>query len=85
MANSTTANLLAGPKGHETALLVSDDSPAGAHVEITVPGNENLHGVDLFTNQIVDRLDQEHRTFEVTLRRDFQARLYHLQRSDSTK
>ncbi len=80
-ADTESANLLARKQGDESVLLVSDYSPGGARVKVTVPGRASLEVVDLFSDQIVSRLDAEKRTFEVKLRRDFQARLYHLRQA----
>ncbi len=77
-ADTESANLLARKQGDETVLLVSDYTPGGARAKVTVPGQASLEVVDLFTDEVVARLDARKRTFDVKLRRDFQARLYHL-------
>lgn len=76
--NRKSVNLLVRKKGEETVLLVSDYSPGGARVKIEIPDQASLEVVDLFTDEVVARLDAEQRFFEASLRRDFQARLYHL-------
>ena len=55
-------------------LLLSAD-----RVIVSVPGNAELEVTDLFTDQVVARLDSKSRNFPATLRRDFAARLYRLQ------
>ncbi len=83
-ADTESANLLARKQGDETVLLVSDYTPGGARAKVTVPGQASLEVVDLFTDEVVARLDTRKRTFEVKLRRDFQARLYHLRPAGSS-
>ena len=83
-ADTESANLLARKQGDETVLLVSDYSPGGGRAKVTVPGQASLEVVDLFTDEVVARLDARKRTFEVKLRRDFQARLYHLRPADNS-
>ena len=78
-AEKDSVNLSARRQGTESVLLVSDYSPTPGRVKVTVPGQAELEVVDLFTDEMVDRLDAGKRTFEVRLRRDFRARLYHLQ------
>ena len=77
-ANKGSANLLARKRGDEIVLLVSDYSPGVVRIKVTVPGKVKLDVVDLFVDEVIARLDETERTFTVTLRRDFQARLYHL-------
>ena len=78
VADKESAHLLARNRGGEAVLLVSDYSPGGSQVQVSVPGTDTLKVVDLFTDEPVARLDANRRTFEVTLQRDFQARLYQL-------
>ena len=77
-ANQDSTHLLARKLRGESVLLVSDYSPGVGSVKVTVPGESILEVVDLFHNEVVARLDAAGRTFKVTLKRDFQARLYHL-------
>ena len=77
-ADIASANLLARKQGDQSVLLVSDYSPSGKRVKVTAPGESSLEVVDLFTDEVVACLDATGRTFEVTLKGDFQARLYHL-------
>ena len=72
-------NLLARRKDGRSVLLVSDYSPAPGRVTVTVPGDADLEVTDLFTGKTVARLDRNSRNFALALRRDFNARLYHLQ------
>ena len=83
-ADTESANLLARKHGDETVLLVSDYSPGAARAKVTVPGQASLEVVDLFTDEVVARLNARKRTFDVKLRRDFQARLYHLRPADNS-
>ena len=73
-----SANVLARKLDAAAVLLVSDYSPNPVQVKVTVPGQANLEVVDRFTGEVIARLDAGQRTFDVTLKRDFQARLYHL-------
>ena len=77
-ADTDTVNLLARKRGAESVLLVSDYSPNPGRVSVNVPGKAELAVTDLFTNDIVAHLDAGKRTFPVTLRRRFRARLYYL-------
>ena len=77
-ADRDSVNLLARKRGNESVLLVSDYSPGVAHVKVTVPGRARLAVVDRLTDRVIARLDAQERVFTVTLRREFQARLYHL-------
>ena len=47
-------------------------------VKVTVPRQPVLKVIDLFTNKVVARLEAGRRAFDVTLRRNFQGRRYHL-------
>jgi hypothetical protein len=77
-ADKNSANLLARKHGAETVLVVSDYYPGSKSVKVTAPGESGLEVVDLFTDEVVARLDATQRTIDVILRTDFQARLYHL-------
>ena len=77
-ADRDSTNLLARKRGNESVLLVSDYSPGVVQVNLTVPNQTRLEVVDLFTDEVIARLDATKRTFAVTTRPDFQARLYHL-------
>lgn len=79
-ADRDSTNLLARKQGDDSVLLVSDYSPGVVRVQVTVPDRDKLDVVDLFADKVIARLDATERTFEVTLRREFQARLYHLRR-----
>ena len=81
-ADIASVNLLARKQGDQSVLLVSDYSPGGKRVKVTAPGESSLEVVDLFTDEVVACLDATGRTFEVTLKGDFQARLYHLKPLD---
>jgi hypothetical protein len=74
-----SVNLLARKLGDVRVLLVSDYSPRPRRAIVTVPGDTELEVADLFTDQVVARLDSRNRNFSATLRRDFAARLYRLQ------
>ena len=78
VANKDSVNLSARKQGTESVLLVSDYSPHPGQAKVTVPGQAKLEVIDLFTDEVIARLNATERDFEVTLRRDFQARLYHL-------
>ena len=78
LANRDSTNLLARKLGNESVLLVSDYSPGAVRLKVTVPGRADLVVVDRFTGAVIARLDATERTFALTLRRGFQARLYHL-------
>ena len=77
-ADNNSTNLLARKQGNESVLLVSDYSPGVVQVKLTVPGQARREVVDRFTGEVIVHLDASVRTFAVTLRRDFQARLYQL-------
>ena len=77
-ADKDSTNLSALALGNESVLLVSDYSPGAGQVKVTVPGQDKREVVDLSRDEIIASLDGTRRTFEVTLRRDFQARLYRL-------
>ena len=77
-ADKDSTHLLAKKLAEQTVLLVSDYSPGYTQVMVTVPGKKKLEVVDQFTGQIVARLNATDRTFDVKLKPDFQARLYHL-------
>ena len=74
-----SVNLLARKRGEEAVLLVSDYSPTPGRVRVSVPGREHFVVKDLYTDMKVAELTSRQRTFTVELRRDFTARLYHLQ------
>ena len=78
VADKKSTHLLARKQGEESVLLVSDYSPGVVQVTLTVPGQSGRKIVDLYTGQVVARLTSTERTFVVTLRRHFQARLFHL-------
>ena len=59
-------------------LLVSDYSPGVVRLKVTVPGESERQVVDLFSGEVVAHLEETQRSFSVTLKRDFQARLYQL-------
>ncbi len=73
-----SVNLLARKVGAESALLVSDYSARPGETRVTVPGRGRLEVIDLFTGEVVARLDTGRRAFDARLGRNFQARLYHL-------
>ena len=77
-ADKDAVHLLARKQGQVSVLLVSDYSPNPGRVQVTVPGQDELEVVDLFTDEMVARLDAGERTFEIKLRPNFRARLYHL-------
>ena len=82
--NTDSVNLLARTQGDErhgdvSVLLISDYSPRPGQSIVSVPGDAALEVTDLFTDQVVARLDATNRKFPATLRRDFAARLYRLQ------
>ena len=77
-AGEESVNLLARRKGDVRVLLVSDYSPRPGRAKVSVPGQEELEVIDLFTAKIVARLNSGQRTFDADLKRDFQARLYQL-------
>ena len=60
-------------------LLVSDYSPRPGRATVTVPGDDESEVTDLFTGKVVARMDRDNRRFSLKLKRDFNARLYHLQ------
>ena len=77
-ADRDTVNLLVRKRRAERVLLVSDYSANPGRVNVNVPGKAELAVIDLFTNDVVGRLDADKRTFPATLGRRFRARLYHL-------
>ena len=77
-ADKDSTHLLARKLGDQTVLLVSDYSPGRTQATVTVPGQMSLEVLDRFTEQVVARLNATQRSFNATLRPDFQARLYHL-------
>ena len=77
-ADKDSTHLLAKKLAEQTVLLVSDYSPGYTQVMVTVPGKKKLEVVDQFTGQIVARLNATYRTFNVKIKPNFQARLYHL-------
>jgi hypothetical protein len=76
-ADKDSTHLLARELDGQTVLLVSDYL-GRAQVMVTVPGKKNLEVIDRFTEQVVAKLNATDRTFSVTIRPNFQARLYHL-------
>ena len=74
-----SVELLARKKGDTTALLVSDYSPDPGPATVAVPGSEELDVTDLFTGEVVARMNADQRSFSADLRRTFTARLYRLQ------
>ncbi len=78
-SDTNSVNLLARVKDDESVLLVSDYSPNPGRMKVSVPGEAELEVTDLFTDQVVARLDAKERSFATTLKRTFTARLYHLQ------
>ena len=77
-ADKKSAHLLARTQGGESVLLVSDYSPGVVRLKVTVPGESERQVVDLFSGEVVAHLEETQRSFSVTLKRDFQARLYQL-------
>ena len=74
-----SVGLVAKRKGDTTALLVSDYGPDPGPATVAVPGRAELEVTDLFTGEVVGRLDAERRRFRAELKRTFTARLYRLQ------
>jgi len=74
-----STNLLARKLGDVSVLLVSDYSPRPGRVTVSVPGDEPLIVKDLYTGEQVAELAAQERQFQAELRRDFTARLYHVQ------
>ena len=77
-ADRPTTHVVTKKLGTERVVLISDYTPGTYQVRGTAPGEATLEVVDLFTNETIARLDAAEHSFAVTLRPDFQARLYHL-------
>jgi len=73
-----SVNLLDRKHGNATVLLVSDYSVSPGRVLASVPGDNPLSVIDLYTRQKVAQLTRQRRGFHVELKRDFTARLYYL-------
>ncbi len=67
IAEKDSANLLTRRLGSKSVLLVSDYSPNPGPVVVTVPGRSKLEVVDLFTDEVIARLDARERTFSAKL------------------
>ena len=78
-----SVSLLARKHGDASVLLVSDYSLTPGRVLVSVPGDEPLVVTDLYTGKRVTILTSQRRGFRVELRRDFTARLYHLQATEA--
>ncbi len=78
-----SVNLLARKQDDASVLLVSDYSPSSGRVIVSVPGDEPLVVKDLYTGNMVAKLTSQQRGFRVELKRDFTARLYHLQDTEA--
>lgn len=76
--DNASVNLLARRRGDEHVILVSDYSADVGPVSVTAPGDRDLDVTDLFTGQVVARLDAEERAFGLKLKRTFRARLFRL-------
>ena len=77
-ADRPTTHVVTKKLGTERVVLISDYTPGTYQVRVTAPGEATLEVVDLFTNEVIARLDAAERSFAATLRPHFQARLYHL-------